>query len=103
MIHLSKQEAKGFASEGQKRCIAAAFRFAAWEHFFEQTQTPPLLSIDDFGIQLDALRTPRLHRYLPQFGQVFLTTPVPILQDLLNPSDQQLIHVESGRLQVGLS
>ncbi len=95
-IHIAGQEAKSFASEGQKRCAATAFRFAEWERFHQHLGQTPLLSIDDFGIQLDAERIPLLHKQLFQFGQVFLTTPHPITAH----ASTQFIHVEDGRLHL---
>ena len=92
---ISEKDAKNFSSEGQKRCGSAALRFAQWEQLFQWIETKPLLSIDDFGIQLDPERQKLLQRKLPGFGQVFLTTPVALLIDSSSP-----LHVCEGRLTV---
>ncbi len=69
------QEAKTFASEGQKRTCIAALKMAEWDELAEQTNSKPLLSIDDFGVHLDPNRTALLQEKLVAFGQVILTSP----------------------------
>ena len=92
-IQISEKEAKTFSSEGQKRCGTTALRFAQWEQFYKLTQSMPLLSIDDFGIQLDPQRELLLYQNLNHFGQVFLTTPkVP------SHTHSQLIYIEKGTI-----
>ena len=75
LISYREREAKVYASEGQKRSYVAALKMAEWDHLASQMSCQPLLTIDDFGIHLDALRTERLEQQLTQFGQVLLTTP----------------------------
>lgn len=95
---INEKPAKLFASEGQKRCGSTALRFAEWERLATHLNGQPLLSIDDFGIQLDAERSLLTQSQLTQFGQVFLTTPIPIAL-----TSAQFIRVERGRLQVGMT
>ncbi len=54
-----------------------ALRLSEWTHFHEINSTPPLLSIDDFGLHLDATRNQLLLSRLSHFGQVFITSPGP--------------------------
>lgn len=76
-ILLSQRSAKQFSSEGQKRSLLTSLRFAQWQQMQERLDAPPLLAIDDFGIQLDPARQEVLCSQLSRFGQVFLSTPHP--------------------------
>ncbi len=77
LIHINHQDSKIFSSQGQKRCAVIALRLGEWAHFHEINSAPPLLSIDDFGLHLDATRNKLLLSSLSQFGQVFITSPGP--------------------------
>ncbi|MBS0653909.1 MAG: DNA replication/repair protein RecF [Verrucomicrobia bacterium] len=92
-IAISEKDAKNFSSEGQKRCGSSALRFAQWEQFYALIGAKPLLGIDDFGIQLDPERQKLLQQKLPDFGQVFLTTPV-----LLQIDTAHALGVQNGQL-----
>lgn len=92
-IAISEKDAKNFSSEGQKRCGSSALRFAQWEQFHQLIGSKPLLGIDDFGIQLDPERQKLLQQKLPEFGQVFLTTPV-----LLQIDTARALSVNNGQL-----
>lgn len=70
-IRLTDREAKGFASEGQKRSIVAALKLAEWKE-------GALFGIDDFGVHLDEKRKKALLQETKKLGQVFLTAPEPI-------------------------
>jgi len=96
-IELDGRPAKSFSSEGQKRCCAAAMRFAEWERTKEVIGTAPLMSIDDFGIQLDKERNQLLQQQLQHLGQVFLTSPIAP-DELLPHLPKQVIQIEQGRL-----
>ncbi len=91
-IHISDQDAKNYSSEGQKRCGAASLRIAQWQQFKEKLDSPPLMGIDDFGIQLDSERQSILQRQMGTLSQVFLTSP----QALTEPF--HTIHVAQGTL-----
>ncbi len=67
-VQLSKKEAKGFASEGQKRSIIAALKLAEWSE-------ESLFGVDDFGVHLDQSRKSALLSEIEKLGQVFLTAP----------------------------
>jgi DNA replication and repair protein RecF len=69
------QNAKIFASEGQKRSIITAIKLAEFSLLQERAQTVPIMSIDDFGVHLDDHRATLLKKELARMGQVFITTP----------------------------
>ncbi len=77
-IHISEKLAKDFSSEGQKRSCTASIRLAQWKQFKDQMRAPPLMGIDDFGLQLDQTRQKLLEEQLTSLGQVFLTSPKPL-------------------------
>ncbi len=97
VIEISGQQARAFASEGQKRTCGTALCFAEWQAMKERLQQPPLLAIDDFGVQLDPYRREQLHTQLQSFGQVFLTLPDPD-PSLLSTEGAKLLHIDSGTL-----
>jgi DNA replication and repair protein RecF len=84
-IQSAGKSAKGFSSEGQKRSYVSALRFAEWEQMAGILETPPLLGIDDFGIQLDQERQMQLKTHLLKFNQVFLTSPAALEKDFTAP------------------
>jgi DNA replication and repair protein RecF len=77
MICLGERSVKFFSSEGQKRSCIASLRFAQWEEMQTLAGHPPILGIDDFGIQLDPHRQRQLTTHLKSFSQIFLTSPLP--------------------------
>ncbi len=93
---INKQEAKLFASEGQKRCAIAALKLAEWDRLKNILEAPPLMSIDDFGAHLDEVRQALFKEQLQHLGQVFITSPfeIPHLQE------HQRILIEQGKLCV---
>jgi DNA replication and repair protein RecF len=84
-IHAAGKPAKTFSSEGQKRSYVSALRFAEWEQMASVLGVPPLLGIDDFGIQLDKERQMQLKTHLLTFNQVFLTSPAALEKDFTAP------------------
>ncbi len=72
---INGKEAKTFGSEGQKRTIVTALRFAEWKHLAQKTDTIPFMSMDDFGGALDLKRQQKTEEFLLSLGQVFITTP----------------------------
>ena len=94
-IELDGKSAKSFSSEGQKRCCAAAIRFAEWERTKETMGFLPLMSIDDFGIQLDKERNLLLQQHLQHLGQVFLTSPIAP-DELLPNLPKHIIQIGPG-------
>jgi DNA replication and repair protein RecF len=75
---VNQKPARLFASEGQKRTLANAIKFAQFEILQESTNDLPLLCIDDVGISLDKQRTLQLLQKLNQLEQVFITSPTQL-------------------------
>lgn len=98
-IHLAEKPAKIFSSEGQKRSCISALRFAQWEQMFKTLGYPPILGIDDFGIQLDKQRRVQLKNHLNQFKQVFLTSPVHLHERFADHLPHQILTVETGTIK----
>jgi len=73
-IHLNDKVAKSFGSEGQKRTVAAALKFAEWG-VMEKKMGGALFCCDDFGVQLDKQRTEALASALSAFDQALVTAP----------------------------
>lgn len=97
LIHLADKPAKTFSSEGQKRSCISSLRFAQWEQMADALGHPPMLGIDDFGIQLDKERQSQLKTHLPQFKQVFLTSPFP-LNENFEGGPPHVLTIEKGKI-----
>lgn len=82
-LEINGRSAKLYASEGQKKTLIAALRLAEWELLSQSKRAPALLAIDDLGLHLDPVRQEHLEALLPTFGQVFVTSPRPLLSSLL--------------------
>ena len=94
LILINNKDSKAFSSQGQKRCAVIALRLGEWAHFHQINDSPPLLSIDDFGVHLDDRRNDLLLSRLSHFGQVFITSPYPIEQTAYFS-----IKIESGNVR----
>lgn len=90
---INGKEAKAFSSQGQKRSAITALKLAQWNHFAATTGSPPILSIDDFGIHLDTRRHEQLLEQVKDRGQLFLTSPYP-----LKEAASRLIFIERGEV-----
>jgi DNA replication and repair protein RecF len=86
LLMLGSREAKLFASEGQKKSLATALKFAEWKQLNAQADSPPLMLIDDVGVSLDAVRRERLFSSLAAFKQVFVTSTEPLDFSSMNRS-----------------
>ncbi|MBS0604217.1 MAG: DNA replication/repair protein RecF [Verrucomicrobia bacterium] len=96
LIHLSDKPAKVFSSEGQKRSCISSLRFAQWVQMEQVLGHPPLLGIDDFGIQLDIERQMQLKAHLPKFKQVFLTSPFALQNDFREGTPLRVLTIKKG-------
>lgn len=76
---IDNKPARLFASEGQKKTAIAALRLAEWMRLTERVGAAALLGIDDLGLHLDETRQTLLRASLQSLGQVFVTTPIPAL------------------------
>lgn len=66
--------AADYASEGQRRTLAAALKFAQASLLCEETGIAPYLLIDDIFGELDPSRRQCLMEMIPRDSQVFITT-----------------------------
>jgi len=74
-INFSGKAAKSFASEGQKKMLLYAIRFAEWELLYSKYEEKPLFLIDDFDAHLDEKHKENLKKAFKKFSQVFITMP----------------------------
>lgn len=65
--------------KGKKKTLSIALRLAEWEHLKQQLDSDAWMAIDDVSSMLDLQRLEKLLLELQPMGQVFLTTPHPIL------------------------
>ncbi len=75
---LNGQPAHAYASEGQKKTLAAALRFAEWHNLKRCSESDPLMLIDDVGVSLDKNRRTKLMSRLVSMRQVFVTSTEPL-------------------------
>jgi DNA replication and repair protein RecF len=102
-IYLDGKPARAFASEGEKKGIAAFLTILAWEVIAEETGETPLLLIDDFPSVLDEQSAASLVGFLKGKGQVILTVtsqqPERLgLKDL--EGENRLFLVKEGEVRV---
>ncbi len=76
-ILFKEKEAYCHASEGQKRALVLALRFAELKALEKKTRKTPLLLIDDFGAHLDKIRFDQLLERTLELPQSILTVPHP--------------------------
>ncbi|KKM19583.1 hypothetical protein LCGC14_1654240, partial [marine sediment metagenome] len=74
-INFSGKAAKSFASEGQKKILLYAIRFAEWELLHSKYEQKPPFLIDDFDAHLDEKHKKNLKQAFKKFSQVFITMP----------------------------
>lgn len=71
---LNGYDAGDFASQGQQRSIAIAYKLAELHLLEELTQQKPILLLDDVMSELDTSRRETLTKYVHQAAQTFITT-----------------------------
>ena len=77
IIHLDKQNARTYASQGQQRTAIISLRLAEIVIMKEYTGHPPILLLDDIGSELDIKRRSSLLRLLGGDHQTFITGTDP--------------------------
>ncbi|MEL7431343.1 MAG: DNA replication/repair protein RecF [Chlamydiota bacterium] len=87
---------KPFASEGQKRSIAASIRFAEWEELSQSFSDAAIFCVDDFGLGLDSVRKRLFQEKTCHLGQVFLTAPEE--PSSLETGKERLFFIQKGAL-----
>jgi len=104
IFQLNNHPAQHFASQGQKKSMVLALKFAEYNIIKSEKGFKPLLLLDDLSERLDPLRTKNLIQMIASdhFGQVFMTDTVK--EKMLNALDTpqhhvQLVEIADGRLQ----
>ncbi len=72
VLTLDDKPARGYTSEGQKKSLLIALKWAETTHLSQQHR-PPLLLLDDIGEKLDSQRLQAVGRLARLAGQTFLT------------------------------
>ncbi len=72
---VENRSARLFASEGQKKTVVSALRFAEWSRLAARLGCAPLVAVDDLGTPLDSVRQTQFLKCLKTLGQGFITTP----------------------------
>ena len=84
---------KTFASEGQKRTVLSALKFAELKRINSIYNNTAILGIDDFGVHLDEMRQSLLFKATKTLNQVMLTSPT-----LTNSIEGKKFLVKSGKI-----
>lgn len=67
-------EVSHVASQGQRRLIMLAYKFALIEYLKEELNIHPILCLDDLYSELDQTKRTELLQWMPQDIQIFITT-----------------------------
>ena len=84
---ISNYPIKKFGSQGQQKSFIISLKLAQYAYLKNQTQTKPLLLLDDIFEKLDEYRLNTLLQMIAhdEFGQIFITdTHLPRLQQVFN-------------------
>jgi DNA replication and repair protein RecF len=82
------------ASQGEQRSLALALRLAAHDVVTIDTQTPPVLLLDDVFSELDPERSDALLQHLPP-GQTLLTSAAGLPP---RAKPDKLLHIDAGTI-----
>ena len=93
---ISDYPIKKFGSQGQQKSFIISLKLAQYAYLKNQTQTKPLLLLDDIFEKLDEERSRRLVEFVSeQQGQVFITdTHHERIQKAFLPFTDRLQHVQ---------
>ncbi len=81
ILTLNDEEAKHFASEGQKQTLLVALKLAEWEWIRQATEETPIFMIDDFGLGMDRNRKARLIKLISNMSQVIITSVDQLIKE----------------------
>ncbi len=98
LLTLGGLEARTFASQGQRRCLALALKLAAGRMMLSYLQMRPLLLLDDVFSELDAVRRQRLAERVAGEGQVLLTCSDPGSLKEITARKAEFFHVRKGEI-----
>jgi DNA replication and repair protein RecF len=78
VIELNHKQARGYASEGQKKSLLIALKWAEAAYLSGLQAKGPILLLDDIGEKLDAFRLRAVGQLARLAGQTFLTDVDPL-------------------------
>lgn len=73
VLSLQGHPARGYASEGQKKSLLIALKWAEVAHLRQKREQPPILLLDDIGEKLDSHRLRAVGQLSRLAAQTFLT------------------------------
>lgn len=76
-LQLGELPARGYASQGESWSLALALRLASFDLLAEQSDSPPVLLLDDVFAELDSRRREHLVGRMGDAEQVIVTAAVP--------------------------
>jgi len=91
---LDDKPAKSFASEGQKRTILAALKFAEFDRLKYKCEEMAILGVDDFGVHLDETKQELLFNSITDLNQSIITSPT----NLNSSFEGKRFKVDSGSI-----
>ncbi len=97
-VTLDGAPARTHASQGEQRSLTLGIRLAVHELVSEETDTPPVLLLDDVFSELDPGRTRSLVAHLPPHEQLLLTTATGVPEGI---TVDHLLRVRDGALEEG--
>ncbi len=77
LLALGDLPTRGYASQGESWSVALALRLASFDLLTEESDTPPVLMLDDVFAELDARRRDHLAARVRHADQVIVTAAVP--------------------------
>lgn len=87
---MNGQKVQDSASQGQRRLLILAYKFALIEFFKENKGVTPILCLDDLFSELDHQKRTTLFQFIPDDVQVFISTTD---QAFIDPSIQGKVFV----------
>lgn len=77
LLSLGDLPARGYASQGESWSMALALRLASFDLLSAESDSPPVLLLDDVFAELDARRRDHLADRVAEADQVVVTAAVP--------------------------
>jgi DNA replication and repair protein RecF len=98
VIRLNGEEARAFASQGQRRTIALALKLGVAQYWKERLRVMPLVLLDDIMSDLDVARRNAVMAVSGSMGQVVITTTdIEAIRPEVR-SDARVFEVREGRI-----
>lgn len=97
VLALGTLPARGYASQGESWSLALALRLASFDLLVEETDSPPVLLLDDVFAELDDHRRDHLAERVSDADQVLVTAAVQA--DVPSVLAGARFHVDAGHLR----